>query len=168
LEELLQHPEWSHHSRRFPPFERLMDSLEAVIAAHPRTQFIGAHLAGWAENLAWVSKLLDNYANLSVDIGARAAELGRQPRTASAFIRRHPDRVLFGSDVFPYRRQEVRILFRLLETADEYFPYSDRPMQGRWMISGLDLPEDVLRALYRDNAMRLLPWPGGDAAGDRS
>ena len=51
------------------------------------------------------------------------------------------------------------IHFRFLETADESFAYSieDPPPQGRWAISGLDLPEDVLRAVYRDNALRLIP-----------
>jgi hypothetical protein len=31
------------------------------------------------------------------------------------------------------------------------------PGQGRWHIYGLDLPEDVLRKVYRENALRLLP-----------
>ena len=159
LEELLRYPEMSYHSRRFPSFERLMEAQEALIAAQPGTHFIGAHVAGWAENLAWVSRLLTDYPNLSVDVGARAAELGRQPRAASAFMQRHRDRVLFGSDVPQYRAEEVRLIFRLLETADEHFPYSQSavPLQGRWRISGLDLPDDVLRAIYRDNALRLLP-----------
>ena len=30
------------------------------------------------------------------------------------------------------------------------------PGQGRWHIYGLDLPEDVLRKVYRENALRLL------------
>jgi hypothetical protein len=29
--------------------------------------------------------------------------------------------------------------------------------QGRWYIDGLDLPEDVLRTVYCENALRLLP-----------
>jgi Amidohydrolase len=73
---------------------------------------------------------------------------------------------LFGSDAFGYRVEDVRVVFRLLETADEYFPYSDRPVppQGRWRISGLDLSEDVLRAVYHDNAVRLLPALRGEDA----
>jgi predicted TIM-barrel fold metal-dependent hydrolase len=170
LEELLRYPEMSHHSRRFPSFPRLMDAQEALVAAHPATRFIGAHVAGWAENLTWVSRLLTDYSNLLVDIGARAAELGRQPRAASAFLQRHRDRVLFGSDLPSYPAEDVRLLFRLLETADEHFPYSRSPvpLQGRWRISGLDLPDDVLRAVYRDNALRLLPALDGVRPGRRS
>jgi predicted TIM-barrel fold metal-dependent hydrolase len=167
LEELLRRPDWSVHSRRFPSFHRLMDALEALIGAHPGTQFIGAHVAGWAENLPWVSRLMDAHPNLCVDIAARASELGRQPRAAAAFIRQHADRVLFGSDIAAYRGEDVRILFRFLETADEHFPYSPAPIppQGRWRISGLDLPDECLQAVYRDNAVRLLPVLRGSAPG---
>ena len=34
-----------------PPLERLIDALEATVAAHPGTRFIGAHVAGLAEDL---------------------------------------------------------------------------------------------------------------------
>jgi hypothetical protein len=46
-----------------------------------------------------------------------------------------------------------RSFWRVLETADEYLPG-----QSWWMLYGLELPDDVLRALYRDNAMRILNW----------
>ena len=45
---------------------------------------------------------------------------------------------------------------RFLETADEYFDYpSHASRQGRWQIQGIYLPEDILRKVYRDNALRL-------------
>ena len=70
----------------------------------------------------------------------------------------HPDRVLFGSDAFGAAAADYRILFRLLETDDESFAYSREqvPPQGRWSIDGLGLPSDVLSAVYRDNAHRML------------
>ena len=42
--------------------------------------------------------------------------------------------------------------FRWFETADEYFPYAQYPAQGRWMIYGLDLPDDALEKVYHRNA----------------
>jgi hypothetical protein len=55
------------------------------------------------------------------------------------------------------------VLFRLLQIAGEHSPYSQSPVapQSRRRISGLGLPEDVLRAVYRDNALWLLPVLGG-------
>ena len=50
-----------------------------------------------------------------------------------------------------------RLYFRFLETADEYLEYpSHASRQGRWNIYGLFLPDDVLRKVYRENALRLL------------
>ena len=45
--------------------------------------------------------------------------------------------------------------FRWLETGDEYFPYAQYPAQGRWMIYGLALPDEVLEKVYHLNAERL-------------
>jgi hypothetical protein len=42
--------------------------------------------------------------------------------------------------------------FRWLETRDEYFPYAQYPAQGRWMIYGMGLPDDVLDRVYHRNA----------------
>jgi hypothetical protein len=51
-----------------------------------------------------------------------------------------------------------RLYYRFLETADEYFEYpSHASRQGRWNIYGVFLPDDVLRKVYRENALKLLP-----------
>jgi predicted TIM-barrel fold metal-dependent hydrolase len=96
--------------------------------------------------------------NLYIDIAARIAELGRQPRLARQLLMSHPDRVLFGTDIFPPSAEDYAIHFRFLETSDEYFDYSTdtvRP-QGRWRISGLDLPPKLLASIYSDNARRII------------
>jgi predicted TIM-barrel fold metal-dependent hydrolase len=160
LEELAVHPEWAVHGPGMPSFERLMEALEAVVAAHPETTFVGAHVCCCAEDLAWVERMLRTYPNLYLDFSQRIAELGRQPRAARRLFVEHGDRVLFGTDELPPRRAAYETYFRFLETADEHFAYSPDPEnpwpQGRWRISALDLPPDTLRAIYRDNALRVL------------
>jgi predicted TIM-barrel fold metal-dependent hydrolase len=159
LEELLARPDWSFRDPRFPRFERLMAALEAIVAAHPATTFIGVHAGCCAEDLAWVRRMLEQYPNFSIDIAARIAELGRQPRATRALIMNHPGRVLFGTDEIPPNRSTYEIYFRFLETADECFPYSpdNPPVSGRWTISALDLPAGVLAQVYAGNAGRLIP-----------
>lgn len=159
LEQLRQHPEWSFADPAFPRFSRLIDALESVVADNPAVRFIGVHVGCYAEDLAWVGRMLDTYANFYVDIAARIAELGRQPRAARELILRHPDRVLFGTDAFPPSRAEYAVHYRFLETADEYFAHhiAEPPLMGRWMIYGLDLPDDVLRQVYEANTARLIP-----------
>ena len=120
LEQLLTRPDWSFADPRFPPFQRLIDSLEALVAAHPPTTFVGVHVGCYAENLTWVGRMLDTYPNFYVDTAARLAELGRQPRVTTALIARHPSRVLFGTDEIPFDSRAYAIYFRFLQTSDEY------------------------------------------------
>jgi hypothetical protein len=159
LEELADHPDWWFGGQGMPTFDRLIDALEAVVAAHPGTTFIGAHVGCAAEHLARVGGMLDRYPHYSIDLGARMAELGRVPRSARKLVVDHADQVLFGTDEFPLSEAEYHRWFRFLESDDECFAYGPEdavPVRGRWDVSALDLPADVLAKVYRDNAARVL------------
>ncbi|HKO24745.1 MAG TPA: amidohydrolase family protein, partial [Chloroflexota bacterium] len=91
-EELRRHPDWHFYGPEFPSFEALIEQFERLIARHPRTTFIGAHVGCYAENLGWVGHMMDTYPNFNVDISARLAELGRQPYSSRRLFERHPDR----------------------------------------------------------------------------
>ena len=157
-EELSRHPDWSFHGDAFPSREALLDARNRVIAAYPKTMFIGAHMAGNSEDLKQVGEWLDRYPNLMVEPASRIGELGRQPFTARDFLIKYQYRVLFGTDG-PWPEQRLTYYWRFFETHDEYFPYSEKlpPPQGLWNIYGVNLPQDVLRKLYFENAIRLIP-----------
>lgn len=159
FEELAAHPDWSFYPAPFSKRE-LLEQRNRVIARHPEITFVGAHLAESGEDLAYLADVLDTYPNLQVDISARTPELGRQPYRARDFFIRYADRIIFGTDLLP-EIEMYRLYFRFLETADEYFEYpSHASRQGRWNIYGLSLPNDVLRKVYRENALKLLPRLG--------
>jgi predicted TIM-barrel fold metal-dependent hydrolase len=154
-EELAAHPDWSFYGVGVPK-AALLAQRDRVIARHPKTTFVCAHLAESGENLAYVSRLLDSNPNLFIDISARTPELGREPYTARKFMIKYADRIIFGTDLLP-EVEMYRLYYRVLETDDEYFDYpSHASRQGRWMVYGLFLPEDVLRKIYRENALKLL------------
>ncbi len=169
-EELHAHPDWHFWPTRpsdqsdapvFPPFDELLAAFGRLVARHPRTTFVGAHVGCAAEDLGLVGGLLDANPNLFVDVAARLGELGRQPYSARAFFLRHADRILFGVDMAP-DPNIYAIHYRFLETFDESFDYDTDvvPGQGRWQIHGIGLPDDVLRKVYRDNARRVLRLGG--------
>ena len=154
-EELAAHPDWGFYGSRYSK-DDLLDQRNSVFARHPNTVFVAAHLAERGENLNYVADMLEKYPNVSVDMSARVAELGRQPYSARKFFLRFADRILFGTDLFP-EVETYRLHFRFLETEDEYFEYpSHASRQGRWNIYGINLPKDVLQKIYRENALRLL------------
>jgi len=153
-DELHAQPDWHFYGKDYPKFIEPIEAQLRVVARHPKTNFISAHVLSYAENLKYVAAALDKYPNLNVDIGERAGELGRQPYSARDFIIKYQDRVLFGTDI-PPNRSTYEIYFRFVESRDEYFDYGR--IQGRFRIYGIYLPDDVLRKIYYQNAVRLVP-----------
>lgn len=154
LLELMERPDRYRDPASNPSWEALMAEQHAVFRKHPGTTFIDAHLGWMGNDLARLGRLLDELPNVMTEIGAVLAELGRQPRFARQWLERYQDRVLFGKD--SWEPEEYATYFRVLETADDYFPYYRR-RHAFWRIYGLDLPDEVLRKLYYENALRLFP-----------
>ncbi|HXT70406.1 MAG TPA: amidohydrolase family protein [Vicinamibacterales bacterium] len=156
-DELSRHPEFAFASPPYPSFLAILEAFKRLVARHPSTVFVGAHVGCYAENLAWVAGMLDSCPNYFIDLSGRMGELGRQPYSARDFLIKYSTRILFGLDT-GIDVAGYRLWYRFLETADECFNYcvTDQPMQGRWPVHALSLPEEVLHRLYRDNAARVL------------
>lgn len=136
------------------PWEQLIAEQHAMFKKHPKTNFINAHMGWYANDLGTLGNLLDEMPNMYVGIGAIIAELGRQPRFAKAFFIKYQDRILFGKD--SWQPNEFPTYFRVLESADEYFPYHKK-YHAFWAMYGLDLPDEVLKKVYYKNALKIVP-----------
>ena len=152
--ELKQFPQRARPPEKYPPFETLMEERNHMLAKHPGTKFILAHLGYHGNDLARLGRLFDAYPNAYVDIAAVLAELGRQPYTARDFLIKYQDRVLFGKDI--YEPSEYTQYFQVMETRDDYIEYYRR-RHAFWRIYGLNLPDDVLKKIYYKNAAKLVP-----------
>jgi predicted TIM-barrel fold metal-dependent hydrolase len=137
-----------------PSFDELMAERDRLFKRHPKTTFVAAHMGWHANNLGRLAKMFDEMPNVHGEVGAVLYDLGRQPRTAHDFMVKYQDRVLFGKD--SYQPDEFPYFWRTFETADEYFDYY-RDYHAFWKLYGLALPDQVLRKLYYQNAMKLLP-----------
>jgi uncharacterized protein len=133
---------------------------------HPNTRFVNAHMAMLYYDPQKLTAFLDTYPNADVEISATLQDLGRAPRLWREFIIKYQDRVLMGSDGNPGRGADEFWIphWRYLETYDEYFYHPAQirtpggsPGHGRWNISGIGLPDPVLRKIYYQNALRHLP-----------
>jgi predicted TIM-barrel fold metal-dependent hydrolase len=158
--------EGNYYGPGFPTHERIEQARETIHRKHPKTRFINAHLAMLYYDPAKVAKLLDTYPNADVEIAATVQDLGRAPRLWREFMIKYQDRILFGTDGDPGRGVDDFWTphWRFLETYDEYFEHPAQlrteggsPGHGRWNISGIGLPDAVLRKVYYENALRHLP-----------
>jgi predicted TIM-barrel fold metal-dependent hydrolase len=143
-------------------FEQLMTERDNMIRRNPRTTFIVAHFGWHANDLPRAARMLDEFPNVVFELGAVLYDFGRQPRAAREFFIKYQDRILFGKDSF--QPSEYPYYWRVFETADEYFDYY-RDYHAFWKLYGMDLPDDVLRKVYYQNALRVIPgmprtgWP---------
>jgi len=160
--ELSLFPNRRYPQDRFPSFEQLVRERDNLFRRHPNTTFVMAHLGWQAHDLATLAKLLDEMPNVHTEVGAVLYDIGRQPRAARDFFIRYQDRILFGKDSF--QPGEYPYFWRVFETDDDYFDYY-RPYHAFWKLYGIDLPDDVLKKLYYENALRITPgipqggWP---------
>jgi len=140
------------YGKDVPSYDELLAMRDRVLAKHPKTTFIFCHLSNQGNDTASLAKVLDKYPNLYLDVAARDYELGREPKTGAKFLGRYKDRIMFGTDM-GREKHMYQSWWRLLETGDEYMP-------GRiwWRYYGLELPAPVLKALYRDTALKVLSW----------
>ncbi|GAB5400029.1 MAG: amidohydrolase family protein [Aureisphaera sp.] len=136
------------------PWEQLIAEQHNMFRKHPNTTFINAHMGWYANDLGTLGTLLDEIPNMYVGIGAIIAELGRQPRAAKNFFIKYQDRILFGKD--SWKPEEFPTYFRVLESDDEYFPYHKK-YHAFWAMYGLDLPDEVLKKVYYQNALKIVP-----------
>jgi predicted TIM-barrel fold metal-dependent hydrolase len=139
---------------RFPHFDSLMAERDRLIARHPNTKWVVAHLSWYANDLGRLGALFDRYPNVYGELGAILYDLGRQPRFAREFFIKYQDRLLFGKDSFA--PDEYPYYWRVFETADEYFDYY-RDYHAFWKLYGMDLPDEVLRKVYHGNALAIIP-----------
>ena len=136
------------------PWKQLIDEQHRMFKKHPKTTFINAHFGWYANDLSTLGKLLDEIPNMNIECGAIIAELGRQPKAAKAFFEKYQDRILFGKD--SWVPDEYATYFRVFETEDEYFPYHKK-YHAFWRMYGIGLPDNILKKVYYQNAIRIIP-----------
>ncbi len=165
---------WFGDPGKYPPRMELLDALDRVIAKHPQTTFVCVHFANNPEELEWVDVALTRRPNMMADLAARIPEVGRHDpaRVRELFIK-HQDRILFATDFMVYNKLILgsggdadqppdseavtfyKKCWRWFETADKDWAHMT-PIQGDWTISSIDLPHEVCRKIYFDNARKLL------------
>ena len=133
--------------------EALVKALENALRDNPKTTFIATHFANLNHDMDKLGTLLDKYPNFYADIAARYAESAPIPRYMKDFYEKYQDRLLYGTDM-GIDSAMYTITFSILESNDEHF-YETELFGYHWAMNGFGLSKDILKKVYRDNALKL-------------
>lgn len=159
------------------------EPLERLLEQNPDLSWISAHMGGDPEHPDHLEALLERYPHLYLDTSAtkwQVREVSPRRDALRSLICRYPERFLFGSDLvtrhdLPREHYVSRYWCQrtLWESTWEgrspiadpdFLPSPGEPSTP--LLCGLNLPPDVLRKVYYENARRLLQLaPTGSAPG---
>jgi predicted TIM-barrel fold metal-dependent hydrolase len=134
--------------------EGMVNILERAVKRHPKTIFVACHFANCSYDLNKLGGLFDKYPNLYADISARFSETAAIPRSAARFYEKYQDRLVYATDM-RFSTKIYRMTFRILESEDEHFYDWDR-FSYHWPLYGLGLEDQVLKKVYRNNALKII------------
>ena len=158
-----ENPEWYMYLHPdHPRKEVILAARDRLLAENPKLRVVGAHLGSMETDVDEIAKRFDLYPNFAVDTAARMEYLMMQPREkVRNFLIKYQDRVVYGTDLEFLAKDATTDAVR--DWQDTYardwkFLATGQmlPLRGR-EIQGLNLPEQVLRRIYHDNAVRWIP-----------
>ncbi|MHA1197813.1 MAG: amidohydrolase family protein [Candidatus Heimdallarchaeaceae archaeon] len=147
-----------------------INALKNILEWYPNITIVGAHMASQPEDLKQLDSWLDKYPNLYVDTGSAkwmVREFGSKIDETLEFFDKHQDRIMFGTDFVAGRGDREPIpgyyinrflsFEALFETdvRDLPFPIPDPENDNKTKINGLDLPQNILKKLYWENANKI-------------
>ncbi len=169
----------------FGTFEGQFAQLERMLERYPDRLHLGAHMGGSLEALDLLAKRLEKYPHYIIDMSATKWMVrGVAEQSAQAvrdFFVQFQDRIIFGSDLvvgekFDWDHHASRYWALQMTWESDYrgeSPIEDpdggqgfdprtntfdaAKADGKPKLTGVHLPDNVLRKIYRDNALRLLP-----------
>tara|TARA_B110000977_G_scaffold134792_1_gene171506 strand:- start:37 stop:1101 length:1065 start_codon:yes stop_codon:yes gene_type:complete len=150
-----------------PSYETIITARDRWIENNSDLQILCAHLGSMSHDVDMVATRLDQYPNMSIEIGARFGDLASQDsKIVSAFFEKYQDRIMFGSD---YGNSKVEASMTAAELKEEEndldinytslwrYLSSDDSLEIRGQnTKGLKLNQSILEKVYALNAINLL------------
>ena len=160
------HPEYHMYKNpEYPTYERQMEARDQVLRRHPNLRYVGLHLFSLEYDLKEVAKRLDEFPNSMTDLAERICHVQLQAMENRDEVRdffiKYQDRIIYGTDVIDdgsMTEREVVIKFENLWKQHWRFFASKEAMQAKEFkgtFYGLELPQQVLENLFRENAKRV-------------
>ncbi len=158
---LKSHPEWILYGwPGAPSKEAILAARDRILRRRPKLRVIGCHLGSHEEDLDELAQRLEAYPNFAADLAARVRVLAPQdPDRVRQFVLKYSGRLIYATD-FTLGGDEAASAKSFLAQHEQEWRYfasaGSVTFRGR-EVRGLGLPEEALRRVFRENAMRWLP-----------
>jgi predicted TIM-barrel fold metal-dependent hydrolase len=163
-----KHPEFHMYLHpEFPSYKQQIEACNTMLHDNPSLQFVGAHLGSSEYSIEEISKRLDAYPNMYMDLAERVCHLQHQAaenhQAVYNFMMRYQDRLLYGSDmVFNDNKTEQAQLEELEKRwLNQWAFFTQNNSQSTWEVTksfkGLGLPKTVVDKIYYHNAFKAYP-----------
>lgn len=148
----------------YPSYEDQINARDHLLELHPDLTFIACHLASLEYSVDELAKRLDKFPNMAADMSARICHLQYQSATdrekVRNFIIKYQDRLMYGTDSgYSGSNNPEGFKNRMHETwLDDwkYFTTNEEMTSNKFKgkFTGLQLPKDVVRKIYSENAIK--------------
>ncbi len=156
-------PQWYVANRPgFPAKQAILEARDHILEHNPNLKMVGVHLGSMERDIDNIARHLDKYPNFAIDMAARMEYLMMAPQEkVRAFLIKYQDRVLYGTDLDLLANANMSDAVKDWESTyarDWRFLATDGTfsVEGR-QVHGLNLPQPVLRKIFRSNAIHWIP-----------
>lgn len=150
-----------------PSYDDQIKARDNMLRKHPNLRFVGAHLGSLEWSVDELSKRLDEFPNMAVDMAARISHLQYQSlnnwEKVREFMIKYQDRLIYGTDLSAEPSSDPTDLRKRMQktwigdwkyfVSNEDMTVSD--FDGKF--KGLALPQKVVKKIYFTNAKKWFP-----------
>jgi Amidohydrolase len=148
----------------YPSYNDQINARDHLLELHPDLKFIGCHLGSLEWNVDELARRLDKFPNMAVDMAARICHLqyqsARDREKVRNFCIKYQDRLLYGTDLSSGEndsREKISSWTHETWLDDwKYFTTKDKMTSDKFRgaFEGLQLPKEVVRKIYSENAIK--------------
>lgn len=159
------HPEYHMYRHpEHPSYDEQLEARDQRLDNHPDLVFIGAHLSSLEWSVEKQAEWLDRYPNAAMDMAERINHLQYQAvseyEKVRSFLIEYSDRLLYGTDIIEDGIKSPEAIVNRSEALWRhhwmFFAEGNEMQSGEFAgsIRGMELPDDVLRKIFRKNALK--------------
>ena len=142
----------------------ILTARDRILARYPQLRVVGCHLGSDEDDLNRLAKRLDTYPNFAVDTAARVRYFARGDREqVRQFLNHYQDRILYATD-YSLRSSDGSAAAQSIKSTHDrdwaFFSGNEKMDYAGHATQGLGLSDQVLRKIFRENALRSLPGFG--------